>query len=244
MRGVVAVEEATIDPGSVSTIGETIKNLIPGLVDIEAASASHAKRLLDLHGDRLRIMDEQGVEYMLLAHTSPGCQGQTDPRVAQEMAVRSNNWLSEQVKANPARFGALAALSMHDPVQAAAELKRGVQELGFFGGLVNDYQSVGADGAGRVYYDTKDYDPFWQVVEELDVPIYFHPRYPPSPDLAPAASQYGKRGHLLGAGVQFHLDLSWHIYAVCSGGRSSSSSKLRGLISKLHLWHPHPFSVC
>lgn len=223
MRGVVAVEEATIDPGSVSSIGETIKFLIPGLVNIDAASASHAKGLLDLHEDRLRIMDEQGVEYMLLSHTSPGCQGQTDPQVAQQMAVRSNNWLSEQVKINPARFGALAALSMHDPVQAAGELRRAVQKLGFFGGLVNDYQSVGPDGAGRVYYDTKDYDPFWKVVEELDVPIYFHPRYPPPPDLAPVAPQYGKRGHLLGAGVQFHLDLSWHIYSICSGGMSSKS---------------------
>lgn len=224
MRGVVAVEEATIDPGSVSTIAETIKCLIPGLVDVDAATASHAKRLLDLHEDRLRIMDEQGVEYMLLAHTSPGCQGQQDSQLAQETAIRSNNWLSEQVKINPARFGALAALSMHDPVQAATELRRAVQELGFFGGLVNDYQSVGTDGSGRVYYDTKDYDPFWKVVEELDVPIYFHPRYPPLPDLAPDAPQYGKRGHLLGAGVQFHLDLSWHIYSICSGGTFCQSA--------------------
>lgn len=217
MRGAVAIEEATIDPGSVDSIEDMIGYLLPGKIDIKAAVAGHAKKLLDLHHDRLRVMDEQGVEYMLFSHTSPGCQGVTDPGLAEEMASRSNNWLSSEVKQNPRRFGALAALSMHDPVQAAGELTRAVKELGMFGGLVNDYQSTGADGEGRVYYDTPDYDPFWKTVEELDVPIYLHPRHPPPADMGPATA-YGGRRHLLGAGVQFHLDLSWHVYAICSSG--------------------------
>src|SRR5882757_5577523 len=101
MRGAIAIEEATIDPGSVSTIEETIRFLLPGNIDIDAAVAGHAKKLLDLHDDRLRIMDAEGVEYMLLSHTSPGCQGVTDPKRAEEMATRSNDWLSGEVKKNP-----------------------------------------------------------------------------------------------------------------------------------------------
>ncbi|EKG16224.1 Amidohydrolase 2 [Macrophomina phaseolina MS6] len=77
---------------------------------------------------------------------------------------------------NPRRFGALAAVSMHDPAQAADELRRSVSQLGMFGGLVNDWQSTGADGTGRKYYDAAEYDVFWKTVQELDVPIYFHPR--------------------------------------------------------------------
>jgi 2,3-dihydroxybenzoate decarboxylase len=121
------------------------------------------------------------------------------------------------VKKNPARFGALAALSMHSPEQAAQELTRAVKELGMFGGLVNDFQSVGEDGSGREFYDTEKYLPFWKVVQDLDVPIYFHPRWPPLRELE-SDQPYGARRHLLGAGVSFHLELSFHIYAMCSSG--------------------------
>ncbi len=106
---------------------------------------------------------------------------------------------------------------MHDPQQAAGELTRAVKELGMFGGLVNDFQSTGEDGSGKEYYDTEKYLPFWKVVEEVDVPIYFHPRWPPPREFAPN-QPYGARKHLLGAAVSFHLDLSFHIYAMCASG--------------------------
>jgi 2,3-dihydroxybenzoate decarboxylase len=68
-----------------------------------------------------------------------------------------------------------------------------------------------------VYFDTSEFYPFWETVQELDVPIYFHPRYSIKQDLQPG-TKYGDRKHLLGAAVQFHLDLSWHLYAMCSSG--------------------------
>ncbi|KIX09774.1 uncharacterized protein Z518_00855 [Rhinocladiella mackenziei CBS 650.93] len=241
MPGVIAIEEATIDPGSVPTIEETIRYLLPGShVDIKAAVAGHAKKLLDIHDERLRTMDEEGVEFMLFSHTSPGPQGQIDPKIAEGMATRSNDWLSGEVRKNPKRFGALAALSMHDPVQAAKELTRAVKELGMFGGLVNDYQSFGSEGDGRLYYDTKEYDTFWKTVEELDVPIYFHPRYPSPAEMRPEG-KYAHRGWLLGAGVQFHLDLSWHIYAVCSSGVFDRFPKVQIIAG--HLGENIPFNL-
>ena len=162
-------------------------------------------------------MDDEGVEYMLLSLTSPGCQGESNPSKAEEMARVANDYLAAEVRKTPARFGALAAVSMHDPSQAAQELRRAVKELGMFGGLVNDFQSTGSDGSGKEYFDTRKYDVFWETVQELDVPIYFHPRYRITQDLG-EEQPYGARKHLLGAGVQFHLDLSWHLYAVCSSG--------------------------
>jgi 2,3-dihydroxybenzoate decarboxylase len=126
------------------------------------------------------------------------------------------------VKKNPSRFGALAALSMHDPQQAAGELTRAVKQLGMFGGLVNDFQSTAEDASGKEYYDTEKYLPFWKQVEELNVPIYFHPRWPPPRELEPT-QPYGARKHLLGAAVSFHLDLSFHIYAMCASGSCFST---------------------
>ncbi|KAF6523272.1 hypothetical protein HZS61_011771 [Fusarium oxysporum f. sp. conglutinans] len=212
-RGTVAVEEAIITPSTKWLLEETFSILNPGDSSNKALEA-HAAKLLDIHDKRLATMDAEGVEYMLLSLTAPGCQGITDPKLAEKTAKEANDWLACQVAKRPERFGGLAALSMHNPEEAAQELERAVKQLGFFGGLVNDYQSK-EGGSGREYFDTAKYDPFWRKVEELDVPIYLHPRYVSIKDLQPG-SLYGDRPHLQGAAVQFHLDLSYHIYALCS----------------------------
>ncbi|KAH7177198.1 hypothetical protein DER46DRAFT_621176 [Fusarium sp. MPI-SDFR-AT-0072] len=214
-RGTIAVEEAVITPSTKWLLEETFSILNPGDSSNKALEA-HAAKLLDIHDKRLGTMDAEGVEYMLLSLTAPGCQGITDPQLAEKTAREANDWLACQVAKRPERFGGLAALSMHDPAEAAQELERAVKQLGFFGGLVNDYQSTDG-GSGREYFDTAKYDPFWKKVEELDVPIYLHPRYVSIKDLQPG-SLYGDRPHLQGAAVQFHLDLSYHIYALCSSG--------------------------
>lgn len=218
MKGTIAVEEAIIDRAGIEahSFAQFQSLLRPGSNEPSGLSA-HEKRLLDIHGERLKSMDEHGVEYMLLSLTSPGAQGEADAEKAKEVAQVANDYLAGEVKKNPKRFGALAALSMHNAQDAANELRRAVEELGMFGGLVNDFQSKGAEGEQKVYFDTPDYDPFWQTVEELDVPIYFHPRYLIPQDLK-AGTKYGDRKHLVGAGVSFHLDLSWHLYAICSSG--------------------------
>ncbi len=228
-KGTIAVEEAVIDPASIKNWAQYGTLLMPG-ASSGASLSAHEKKLLDIHDERLKTMDEEGVEYMLLSLTAPGPQGETDPAMAENVAREANDYLAQEVKKNEARFGALAALSMHDPVQAAGELKRAILDLGMFGGLVNDYQSTGNDG--KEYFDTNKYDPFWKVVEELDVPIYFHPRYPTKKDLEPDQA-WGARKHLLGAAVQFHLDLSYHIYAMCSSGIFDRFPKVQIVVGHL-----------
>lgn len=87
-----------------------------------------------------------------------------------------NDWIAEEVKKNPKRFGAFCSLSMHRPAQAAQELRRAVKELGLVGAILNDWQATGEDGNGILLYDTPDFDPFWEAVQELKVPVYFHPK--------------------------------------------------------------------
>lgn len=216
-KGTIAVEEAVISPGTAWLLNESQQILTPGNASKQSIEA-HKARLMDICGSRLQSMDAEGVEYMLLSLTSPGCQGIHDQELAVKSATEFNNWLAGEVAKNPSRFGGLAALSMHDPSQAARELERAVKELKFFGGILNDYQVTGKDGLQKEYYDTTLYDPFWKKVEELDVPIYFHPRYPSAKELSTDDSAYASRMHLLGAGVQFHLDLSFHVYAMCASG--------------------------
>ncbi|ETN41168.1 uncharacterized protein HMPREF1541_03103 [Cyphellophora europaea CBS 101466] len=216
-RGTIAIEEATIDPGSIWTLPEAVQFLNPGQEVTNETVQRHAVTLGDLE-ERLRHMDAEGVEYMLLSLTSPGPQGQPDPAVAEQTARAANDWLAGEAAKHPTRFGGLAALSMHNATQAAEELKRAVG-LGMFGAMINDFQSTGNDGKGRKYYDEEEYDVFWAAVQELGVPVYFHPRWPPLVEIKPGSEvSYAPRTHLLGAAVQFHLDLSFHLYAVISSG--------------------------
>ncbi|OBT54912.1 hypothetical protein VE04_04926 [Pseudogymnoascus sp. 24MN13] len=119
-------------------------------------------QLVDIHEQRLKGMDENGVSYMILSLTAPGPQGETNPEAAQALAERANNYLAGEIGKNPARFGGFAALSMHDPKSAALEARRAIKELGFHGLLVNDFQSTGADGEGAIFYDQPEWDIFWE----------------------------------------------------------------------------------
>jgi len=169
--------------------------------------------LVDLQNERIKQMDQYGNEFQVLSLTSPGPQGLTDPKEAGTMATKCNDWMAQEVKKNPHRLGAFCSLSMHDPHAAAVELRRCV-EMGLCGAILNDWQSTGDDGNGVVLYDI-GYDEFWKTVQELDVPIYFHPRWPTPYQYD---IMYNDRLYLVGAIAQFHTSLTMHIVALCTAG--------------------------
>ena len=70
---------------------------------------------------------------MILSCAQPCIQGISDPVDAANMAVMVNNQLASDISNNTERFGGFAALAMHNATTAALELKRAVQDLGFFG---------------------------------------------------------------------------------------------------------------
>jgi predicted TIM-barrel fold metal-dependent hydrolase len=76
-------------------------------------------RLLDVHDRRLGLMDQHGIEMMVLSLNAPAIQGIPDPARANEIARKANDYLAEQVSKRPDRFQALAALPMQDPALAA-----------------------------------------------------------------------------------------------------------------------------
>ncbi|KAK0227635.1 amidohydrolase 2 [Armillaria fumosa] len=187
--------------GGAPAIGETIAELRANLVDV--------------HNQRLAQMDEFGIDFMVLSCAQPCVQGVSDPETAAAMAVNLNNLLADLISNNTLRFGAFAALSMHNASVAAQELNRTVNELGFLGALVNDYQQSGPDNDTLLYYDQPEYDEFWQMVTDLDVPVYFHPRT----NVQLISSLVYSHGFgLRGPAQEFAATLSTHILGLCTNG--------------------------
>ncbi|KAJ7256594.1 amidohydrolase family protein [Mycena rebaudengoi] len=172
------------------------------------------KALADIEG-RIAAMDEAGIEMQVLSLTSPGCQGLSDPAEAHKMAMESNDYIAEKVKSNPSRLAAFAAVSMHDPNQAAEELTRAVNTLGCVGVMLNDFQSNGPDGNTMLFYDDPSYDPFWAAAEKLKCPVYMHPRLPTK---LIWNQLYRDRKWLQASAWGFANQLSIHILGIATSG--------------------------
>ena len=86
-------------------------------------------RLLDFQDQRLRLMDESGVEIMIASLNAPAIQAIADVKRAAEVARQANDVLAAEVAKRPDRFVGVAALPMQDPELAAQELQRAIKDL-------------------------------------------------------------------------------------------------------------------
>ncbi|HZO45531.1 MAG TPA: amidohydrolase family protein [Xanthobacteraceae bacterium] len=193
-------------------------------------------RLLDLHDDRLRLMDEYGIEMMLLSLNAPVVQAIPDPARANEIARRANDFLAREVQKRPDRFQGLAALPMQDPDLAIRELDRCIRDLRFKGVLVNGFSQVG-DADTVAYYDLPQYRQFWSVLEQFDVPFYLHPRNPLRAD----ARIYDGHSWLMGPAWAFGQETAVHALRLMGSGLFDEHPKLSIVLG--HMGEGLPFSM-
>ncbi|KAK8233935.1 amidohydrolase family protein [Phyllosticta capitalensis] len=198
----------------------------------------HAREMNDIADIRIQKMDQHDVGFTILSYTAPGVQDIWDRKEAEALATEINDYVAYQVKAKPDRFGAFATLSMHDPVQAAAELRRCVKSYGFLGALVNDTQRAGPDGDEMIFYDGSEWDVFWSEVEALDTKFYLHPRNP-------TGTMYEKlwadRKWLVGPPLSFAQGVSLHLLGMVTNGVFDRHPKLQVIIG--HLGEHLPFDL-
>ena len=193
-------------------------------------------RLLDFHDERLRQMDKHGIEITVLSLNAPAVQAIPDAKLANEIARKANDLLAEQVAKRPDRFAALAAVPLQDPDLAIRELERCVKQLGFRGVLANGFSQIG-NANNAVYYDLKQYWPFWGVVEQLEVPFYLHPRNP-----LPAWSQiYDGHPWLLGASWAFGVETATHALRLMGSGLFDEYPRLQIILG--HMGEGLPYSM-
>jgi predicted TIM-barrel fold metal-dependent hydrolase len=216
-----AIEETVPDP----------KGLFP---DKEWAELS--RRMVDMHDQRLRLMDHHGMEMMILSLNAPAIQRMPDVDEADRIARKANDFLADVVHKRPDRFQGLAALPMQDPDRAIRELERSVKELGFKGALVNGFSQSGkADSA--IYYDLKQYWPFWEALERLDVPFYLHPRAP----LASQSKIYEGHEWMLGPAWGFAQETAVHSLRLMASGLFDKYPRIQIILG--HLGEGLPYSM-
>ena len=123
-------------------------------------------QLSDVRG-RLAWMAAAGVDAQLVAPWMDLAGYELDPDDGLWLA-RVQNDSAAELRATDERFLVAAAVPLQHPAYAAAELRRAVTQLGHvavqIGARVND-----------LGLDDPSLQPFWDAVEELDVPVIVHP---------------------------------------------------------------------
>ena len=120
---------------------------------------------------QLEAMDTEGIDVAVMfpsrglsVLTRPGM----DPGFAAAVARAYNDWLYDFCARDPDRMLGAGMISVYDVADAVAETRRAVGELGFRAVFVRSNVVV-----GRPWHDPS-FEPLWNVLEELDVPIGFH----------------------------------------------------------------------
>jgi predicted TIM-barrel fold metal-dependent hydrolase len=194
-------------------------------------------RLLELHCERLALMDKHGIEMMVVSLNAPAVQAVPDPKKAVALARQANDALADEVAKRPDRFQGLAAVAMQDPDEAIKELERAVRQLGLKGVLVNGFSQIGSDPDSAVYYDLPQYRPFWATVERLGVPFYLHPRSPLPRD----ARLYAGHPWMMGAAWAFGNETAVHALRLIGSGLFDEHPKLTIVLG--HLGENIPFGL-
>lgn len=119
--------------------------------------------------ERIRAMDEAGVDVHAFSLTTPGVHIESHERGI-ALARLVNDEFASAVQRYPGRFAALAALPLQDPAAAVAELERAVG-LGHRGVLL--FSNIN----GRTL-DEDEYFPLFEKIAELDIPAFIHPTNP------------------------------------------------------------------
>jgi uncharacterized protein len=122
--------------------------------------------------ERLRVLDEEGIDaavlYPGLALSLPAIH---DPALAVASCRVYNDWIAEFCATDRRRLFGVAALPLQDPRAATEEARRAVTSLGLRGVFCRPNP---LNGSLRQLHDDA-FDPVWSMLEDLDVPLGFHP---------------------------------------------------------------------
>ena len=116
---------------------------------------------------RLREMDELGVDVHVLSTSSFFYYYERDANAVIPMARECNDYVSQLTVDHPARFAGFATLPMQDVNASIAELERAVNDLGLKGAMIGDH-------VNGLTYDDPAFLPLWKAAVDLGAVIFIH----------------------------------------------------------------------
>ncbi|MCH8199615.1 MAG: amidohydrolase family protein [Chloroflexi bacterium] len=120
---------------------------------------------------QLEAMDTEGLDVAVL-YPSRGLsvltQPEMDPRFAAAIARAYNDWLADFCQGDSTRLLGAGMISVYDIRDAVAEAHRAVRELGFRAVFVRSNVVN-----GKAWHEPY-YEPLWEALEDLGVPLGFH----------------------------------------------------------------------
>jgi predicted TIM-barrel fold metal-dependent hydrolase len=119
---------------------------------------------------RLAVHDAEGIDAAVLFPTVGLFIGSVrDPSVAGAACGALNRWLADYCSVAPDELYGVATLPVQDPVAAAAELRRCVEDHGFVAGTFRPSPDMHGVAIAQ-----RPLDPVWQAAQDLGVPICLH----------------------------------------------------------------------
>ena len=154
-------------------------------------SAKRQEQLIDRYGEDIergfdaiaqrKAMDKEGIDVTVLYPTrglSANWHQGMDPQFSDAIARAYNNWLYEFCQAGDSKrmFGA-ALVAIQDVGAVVKEARRAVTELGFKAIFIRPNPPQRG-----VYFQHRAFDPLWEEVQALGVPVGFHEGSAPNPN--------------------------------------------------------------
>jgi predicted TIM-barrel fold metal-dependent hydrolase len=177
------------------------------------------RKFKSLGEERLTDMKNAGVSLQVVSH------GPTRRNPPAAVCQQANDELAKAVSQSGGRLIGFAMLPMEEPIAAAAELTRCVEELSFVGALINNLSDGG-------FYDDNRYWPVFDKAQELEVTIYIHPAYPSEAMLERYSGNFPQSvANALSAwGWGWHSETAVHILRLFASGLFDRYPRLKIII--------------
>src|SRR5437867_7518035 len=176
----------------------------PEAMGLMARKAQPRTLLMSQPADRIRAMDEQGIDVEALSINPYWYKADRD--VARDLIRIQNEKLAEVCAAQPDRFVAFASVALQHPDLAAEQLEEGVKKYGLRGA------GIGGSVNGVEISDPK-FHPFWAKAEQLGVVVFIHPQPTGAPaDLKSRLQGNGYLDNVIGNPLETTIALSHLIF--------------------------------
>ena len=160
-----------------------------------------------------------------------------NPQLAAMHCRIYNDWIADYCSYDPERLIGVAAVPMQDVDEAVKEVTRAVRDLGLRGAFVRPNPCNGR------HLDSPDFDPLWDALQELGVPVALHPSG--TPDLWGACSlfrDYSRSIHAFQHSMNFSFDDEFAFSLLVGSGVLERFPRLKvAILESGGGWIPHWF---